>query len=296
MLCVERDEPGAGASGVAAGMLAPVTEADFGEEDLLALNLESRELWPGFAAELEELHRHAHRLRRDRARWWWPPTATTPRSCAACTSFQRELGLDSEWLGAARGARAGAGALAAHRRRDPRAAGRPGGPAPRWWRPWRTRCAAAGGELRDRRRGRGPDHGRGAVTGVRAADGPVAARRPCWWPRARGAPGRAGHRGRRPAGAAGEGPAAGAARARRRASRRRTRMVRTPRCYVRHPRGRARGGRRDHGGAGLRHGGDRRRRVPPARGRVRGAARGRPSWSWCARAPGCGPPRPTTAR
>ena len=31
------DAPGAGASGVAAGMLAPVTEADFGEEELLAL-------------------------------------------------------------------------------------------------------------------------------------------------------------------------------------------------------------------------------------------------------------------
>ena len=54
VLCVERDAPGAGASGVAAGMLAPVTEADFGEEELLALNLESRELWPAFAAELEE--------------------------------------------------------------------------------------------------------------------------------------------------------------------------------------------------------------------------------------------------
>ena len=55
VLCLERDEPGAGASGVAAGMLAPVTEADFGEQELLKLNLESRELWPGFAAELEEL-------------------------------------------------------------------------------------------------------------------------------------------------------------------------------------------------------------------------------------------------
>src|SRR3954466_7012405 len=51
---LERDQPGSGASGVAAGMLAPVTEADFGEESLLRLNLASRELWPGFAAELEE--------------------------------------------------------------------------------------------------------------------------------------------------------------------------------------------------------------------------------------------------
>src|SRR3954469_760388 len=54
VLVLERDEPGAGASGVAAGMLAPVTEAEFGEQALLALNLESAALWPGFAAELAE--------------------------------------------------------------------------------------------------------------------------------------------------------------------------------------------------------------------------------------------------
>ena len=36
-------------------MLAPVTEADFGEDALLALNLESASMWPAFAAELEEL-------------------------------------------------------------------------------------------------------------------------------------------------------------------------------------------------------------------------------------------------
>src|SRR4051794_41879743 len=35
-------------------MLAPVTEADFGEDELLRLNLESAALWPAFAAELEE--------------------------------------------------------------------------------------------------------------------------------------------------------------------------------------------------------------------------------------------------
>ena len=51
---LDRAEPGSGASGVAAGMLAPVTEADFGEESLLRLNLASRAMWPDFAAELEE--------------------------------------------------------------------------------------------------------------------------------------------------------------------------------------------------------------------------------------------------
>jgi glycine oxidase len=54
VIALERSEPGAGASGVAAGMLAPVTEAEFGEQALLELGLASRELWPGFAAELEE--------------------------------------------------------------------------------------------------------------------------------------------------------------------------------------------------------------------------------------------------
>ncbi|MPZ86723.1 MAG: glycine oxidase ThiO [Nitriliruptorales bacterium] len=46
--------PGKGASWAAAGMLAPVTEVHYGEERLLRLNLYSSELWPDFAAELEE--------------------------------------------------------------------------------------------------------------------------------------------------------------------------------------------------------------------------------------------------
>ncbi len=50
---LEREGIAAGASGVAAGMLAPVGEASWGEEDLLALNLRSLRLWDGFASELE---------------------------------------------------------------------------------------------------------------------------------------------------------------------------------------------------------------------------------------------------
>jgi len=42
-----------GASWVAAGMLAPVTEAQFGESTLTAILLEGSRLWPGFAAALE---------------------------------------------------------------------------------------------------------------------------------------------------------------------------------------------------------------------------------------------------
>jgi glycine oxidase len=56
VLVVDRaDAPGAATSDVAAGMLAPVTEADFGEEAPLRVNMLARERWPGFAAELEEV-------------------------------------------------------------------------------------------------------------------------------------------------------------------------------------------------------------------------------------------------
>ena len=45
-------DPGGGASGVAAGMLAPVTEARLGEADQLRLNQASWARWPDFAAEV----------------------------------------------------------------------------------------------------------------------------------------------------------------------------------------------------------------------------------------------------
>jgi glycine oxidase len=53
VVVIERDRVGAGASDVAAGMLAPVTEADFGEDALLELNLDAAERWPAFADELQ---------------------------------------------------------------------------------------------------------------------------------------------------------------------------------------------------------------------------------------------------
>jgi glycine oxidase len=52
---LDRGEPGGGASRVAAGMLAPVTEADAGERALLTLGLESARRWPAFAAELADV-------------------------------------------------------------------------------------------------------------------------------------------------------------------------------------------------------------------------------------------------
>jgi glycine oxidase len=53
-VCVIDPRPLGGASWVAAGMLAPVTELHYGEEALLELNLTSARRFPAFVAELEE--------------------------------------------------------------------------------------------------------------------------------------------------------------------------------------------------------------------------------------------------
>lgn len=94
---LEKDHPGAGASSVAAGMLAPVTEADFGEDELLALNLESASMWPAFAAELEDLTGLATGYRRTGAL-----AVAVDRDDAEelrrVHDLQRSLGLEAEWL------------------------------------------------------------------------------------------------------------------------------------------------------------------------------------------------------
>jgi glycine oxidase len=51
---LERAQPPAGATRVAAGMLAPVGELSFGEPELLRMSLAAAELYPNFVAELEE--------------------------------------------------------------------------------------------------------------------------------------------------------------------------------------------------------------------------------------------------
>ncbi|MFT3866672.1 MAG: glycine oxidase ThiO [Solirubrobacterales bacterium] len=53
VVVLERAEPPAGATNVAAGMLAPVGELSFGERELLEMMLASGALWPQFAAEVE---------------------------------------------------------------------------------------------------------------------------------------------------------------------------------------------------------------------------------------------------
>jgi glycine oxidase len=98
VLVLEREgEPGAGASGVAAGMLAPVTEAEFGEEALLRLNIAGAELWPAFAAELAERSGIDTGYRASGAL-----VVATDRDDAEelrrLHSFQRSLGLDASWL------------------------------------------------------------------------------------------------------------------------------------------------------------------------------------------------------
>jgi glycine oxidase len=52
---LERDEPGSGTSRVAAGMLAPIAEADLNEQPLLRLGVRSAALYPAFVEELREL-------------------------------------------------------------------------------------------------------------------------------------------------------------------------------------------------------------------------------------------------
>ncbi len=63
-VAVADPEPGVGASYVAAGMLAPVTEVHYGEEPMLRLTLESAARYPSFVAELEDLTGHQVGYRR----------------------------------------------------------------------------------------------------------------------------------------------------------------------------------------------------------------------------------------
>ena len=53
VVVLERSQPPAGATDVAAGMLAPVGELAFGEPRLLEMTLAAAALYPEFVAELE---------------------------------------------------------------------------------------------------------------------------------------------------------------------------------------------------------------------------------------------------
>jgi glycine oxidase len=94
---VERSRPPAGATRVAAGMLAPVGELAFGEPELLKMTLAAAELYPGFVAELEEASGVPTGYRRDGALH-----VALDRDEAAelrrLHELQRSLGLGAEWL------------------------------------------------------------------------------------------------------------------------------------------------------------------------------------------------------
>ncbi len=98
VIVLDRSWPGAGSSGVAAGMLAPVTEAAFGEEELLRSNLDSRARWPGFAAELEERAGMATHYR-DSGALVVAADRDDAEELRRLHAFQRSLGLEAEWLG-----------------------------------------------------------------------------------------------------------------------------------------------------------------------------------------------------
>jgi glycine oxidase len=65
----ERDAPGSGASRVAAGMLAPTSEADLADVALLRLAQESLRRYPGFVADLEALAGVPCQYRADGTLW-----------------------------------------------------------------------------------------------------------------------------------------------------------------------------------------------------------------------------------
>jgi glycine oxidase len=97
VIVLDRRTPASGASGVAAGMLAPVGELTFGEERLLELTLEAAQRFPGFVAELEEQSGEAAgydrigalhvALDRDEA-----------EELRRRHDLQRSLGLAAEWM------------------------------------------------------------------------------------------------------------------------------------------------------------------------------------------------------
>jgi glycine oxidase len=90
-------ERGDAASLVAAGMLAPVSEALFGEGALLRLNLLAVRRFGPFAAEMEEVTGHQVGLRREGTL----AVAYDPGDYAALvrlTAFRRSVGLDAEEL------------------------------------------------------------------------------------------------------------------------------------------------------------------------------------------------------
>ena len=83
---LERAEPPAGATNVAAGMLAPVGELSYGERELLEMMLAERRPLAGVRRRARGGSGVETGYRATAAPCTWPWTATRRRSCAAVTS------------------------------------------------------------------------------------------------------------------------------------------------------------------------------------------------------------------
>jgi glycine oxidase len=94
---LDRAEPPAGATRVAAGMLAPIGELAFGEPELLRMTIAAAEIYPAFVAELEA----ASGLSSGYARRGALHVALDRDEAAELRrvhDLQRSLGLGAEWL------------------------------------------------------------------------------------------------------------------------------------------------------------------------------------------------------
>jgi glycine oxidase len=96
----EENAAGRGASHAAAGMLATCVEAEPGEEQLVALGRLSQELWPDFAAELEQATGQAVDLRQEGTLVVALTADDQARICHHL-EFQKSLGLPVEWISSA---------------------------------------------------------------------------------------------------------------------------------------------------------------------------------------------------
>jgi glycine oxidase len=94
---LERAEPPAGATRVAAGMLAPVGELAFGEPRLLEMTLASSALYPDFVAELEAESGEATGYARHGA-LHIALDGDEAAELRRVHDLQRSLGLEAEWL------------------------------------------------------------------------------------------------------------------------------------------------------------------------------------------------------
>jgi glycine oxidase len=108
----DKGAAGAGASHAAAGMLAACSEAEPGEEALVALGRESQARWPAFAAELEQTSGIDVELRRE-GTLVVALTADDQARLDHQLVFQQKLGLPLQWISAAE-----------TRRREPHLAGK----------------------------------------------------------------------------------------------------------------------------------------------------------------------------